>query len=309
VKVAWAGARATAVAVAAMTVASLASASPPDLVLKTETFLEGPDVIAPRGRNLVYTPTAPQNHKLIVLFPGSALIGKYESFMSAAAAHGYHVLALDSPLTVKDKGDACAGNVECRGRMLRQAVDGDMTEAAPFWSEDYPQARYPQGKNAIIHRLIALLDYVKHEHQGSGQFLICSRTACEPDWTKIVVAGHGKGGAIALWLLKRHHTAGARAFLFSGPSGYVPLDPAWRDALYVLDNASDPAYAPSGSVGAFMGQTPREIPSGIRHPECHGLPESRFLLDVSPGGADATLEDGAATDAARCAWDLFLALH
>jgi len=297
-----------AVLAAILGAAARAAAAEPDLVVKTGAFLEEPGVIAPRGRNLLYTPTAPQNGKLIVLFPGSALIGKYESFMTTAAAHGYHVLALDSPLTARDKGDPCAGDAECHGRMLRQAVDGDMTEAAPFWSEDYPQDKYPQGRNAIAHRLVALLEHLKHEHQGSGQFLICSRTACEPDWTKIVVAGHARGAAIALWLLKRHHGAGAKAFLFSGPGGYVPADPAWRDALYVLDNASEPGYAAERSPGALPGQAPREIPSGIRHPDCQGLPEGRFLVDPSRGGADATLEDGAATDAARCAWDRFLGL-
>ena len=83
---------------AAMLAATLGVASgaaaPPDLVVQTRTFLEGPGVIEPKGENHIYTPTAPQNGRLIVLFPGSSM-GRYNSFMTAAAAHGYHVLALD----------------------------------------------------------------------------------------------------------------------------------------------------------------------------------------------------------------------
>ena len=144
-----------------------AAAAPPDLVVKTRTFLPGKDVIAPYGENFIYTPTAPQNGRLIILFPGSSM-DRYEDFMTTAAAHGYHVLGLDSPLTAKGQGDACPPQAECYPHLLRQAVDGDMTEVPPFWSRDFPQARYPQAKNSIAHRLVALLEHVKAERQGIG---------------------------------------------------------------------------------------------------------------------------------------------
>jgi alpha-beta hydrolase superfamily lysophospholipase len=216
-----------------------AAAAPPDLVLKTRTFLPGKDVVAPSGENFIYTPTAPQNGRLVILLPGSSM-DRYEDFMTAAAAHGYHVLALDSPLTAKGKGDACPPQADCYGHLLRQAVDGDMTEAPPFWSRDYPQARYPQAKNSVLHRLVALLEYLKAEHQGSGQFLLCrDAEACEPDWPKLVVAGHSNGAAVALWLLQRHHGTGMRALVskVSGTPGLDPLDARWKNDVTVLESA------------------------------------------------------------------------
>jgi hypothetical protein len=214
-----------------------AAAAPPDLVVKTRTFLPGKDVIAPDGESFIYTPTAPQNGRLIILFPGSPL-DRYKDFMTTAAAHGYHVLGLDSPLTSKGKGDACPPQAECYRHLLRQAVDGDMTELPPFWSRDFPQARYPQAKNAIIHRLVALLQHLQKEHQGSGQFLLCrDAEACEPDWPKILVAGQSNGAAVALWLLQRHHGTGMKALLSSLPDapGLLPGYAPWRGDVTILD--------------------------------------------------------------------------
>ena len=145
-----------AVLAAALGPAIRAVAAPPDLVVKTRTFLPGKDVIAPYGENFIYTPTAPHNGRLVILFPGSSSMGRYKDFMTTAAAHGYHVLGLDSPLLSKGKDD-CPPQAECYRHLLRQAVDGDMTEVPPFWSRDFPQARYPQAKNSIAHRLVALL--------------------------------------------------------------------------------------------------------------------------------------------------------
>jgi hypothetical protein len=146
------------------------AAGPPDLVLKTRVFLPGKDVVEPYGENYIYTPTAPQNGRLIVLFPGSSM-GRYKSFMTAAAAHGYHVLGLNSPMTAA-KGDA---------------------------------------ENAITHRLVAILQYLKAEKQGSGQFLLCrDAEPCQPDWPKITVAGQGNGAAVASSLLERHQGSGMK---------------------------------------------------------------------------------------------------
>ena len=231
------------------------AAAEPDLSLKTEAFLEGPGVIAPRGRNLIYTPTAPQNGKLIIVFPGP-LTGKYESFMTTAAAHGYHVLALDSPLTEKGWGDLCPPEPECHDHLLRQAVDGDLGGVPFFWSKEYPQSRYPQGTNAVIHRLVALLEYLKHEHQGSGQFLVCRDAhACEPDWPKIVVAGHGSGSAVALWLLQRHHGSGMKALVSSVPPGSVALSgEALKNDVTILDTAGCPSFEDKDAARCAWGR-------------------------------------------------------
>jgi hypothetical protein len=243
-----------------------AAAGPPDLVVKTRTFLEGPGVVDPRGESYVYTPTAPQNGRLMVFFPGSSL-GRYKSFMTTAAAHGYHVLGLDAP----------------------------------------------GGEEDSVHRLVAILEYLKEERQGSGQFLLCrDAEPCAPDWPKIVVAGHAQGGVVALGLLKRHHGTGMKAILFSGSDPAlreIPRDLAWKDDVYSLDNAADPRYTATGGLGELLGRAAMSIPGGITYPACAPLPAGRFLVDPSPGGDKATLEDGDATDAARCAWDRFLTLY
>jgi hypothetical protein len=155
---------------ATLAAATPAAADPPDLVLKTRVFLPGKDVVEPYGENYIYTPTAPQNGRVIVLFPGSSM-GSYKSFMTAAAAHGYHVLGLDSPMTAA-KGDA---------------------------------------ENAITHRLVAILQYLKAEKQGSGQFLLCrDAEPCQPDWPKITVAGQGNGAAVASSLVELHQGSGMK---------------------------------------------------------------------------------------------------
>jgi hypothetical protein len=161
----------TAVVLAAvLAAATRASADPPDLVLKTRMFLPEKDVVEPYGENYIYTPTGPQNGRLIVLFPGSSM-GRYKSFMTAAAAHGYHVLGLDSSMTAA-KGDA---------------------------------------ENAVTHRLVAILQYLKAEKQGSGQFLLCrDAEPCQPDWPKITVAGQGNGAAVASSLLEGHQASGMK---------------------------------------------------------------------------------------------------
>jgi alpha-beta hydrolase superfamily lysophospholipase len=228
--------------------ATLAAAAPtpadaPDLVLKTRTFLPGKDVVVPYGENYIYTPTAAQNGRLLILFPGASP-GRYKSFMTAAAAHGYHVLGLDSPLTAVHKGDdACQPPADCYRDLLRQAVEGDLVNRPPFFARDHPQARYPQGKNALMHRLVAILEYLKEHKQGSGQFLLCrDAEACEPDWPKLVLAGHSSGAAVALWLIQHHHGTGMKALLSSPPA--VPgLDPAgapWKGDVRVLDGADCP---------------------------------------------------------------------
>lgn len=215
-----------------------AVAAPPDLVVKTRTFLPGKDAIAPYGENFIYTPTAPQNGRLIILIPGSSM-GRYEDFMTTAAAHGYHVLGLDSPLTAKGLDDACGPKVDCYRHLLRQAVDGDRSAILPFWSRDYPEARFPLAKNAVTHRLVALLQYLKAERQGSGQFLLCrDAEACEPDWPKLMVAGHSNGAAVALWLLQRHHGTGMTALLSSVPvPDLVPGDAPWKGDVTLLDGS------------------------------------------------------------------------
>ena len=228
-----------AVVAATLAVAAGAMAGPPDLVVKTQTFLAGKDVVAASGENYIYTPTAPQNGRLLILFPGSSM-GRYKPFMTLAAAHGYHVLGLDSPLTGKRFDDLCGQQPDCYGHALRQVVDGDLGGVPFFWSEDYPQARYPQVKNAVMHRLVAVLQYLKAEKQGSGQFLLCrDAEACEPDWPKLVVAGQGNGAAVALWLLQHHHGTGMKALVSSVPghSGLLAGDAPWKGAVTVLDAA------------------------------------------------------------------------
>src|SRR5690349_7749455 len=55
-------------------------------------------VIAPEVDNYVYTPDGPRQDRLVVFFTGSSL-DENTDFMTLAAARGYHVIGLDSPLT------------------------------------------------------------------------------------------------------------------------------------------------------------------------------------------------------------------
>ncbi|MCB9232338.1 MAG: T9SS type A sorting domain-containing protein [Bacteroidia bacterium] len=71
--------------------------------------------------------------------------------------------------------------------------------------------------NSIYSRLLNLLQYLKlnNSSQGWSQYLT---SGGQPEWSKIVVAGHSQGSGHAAYLAKYHPME--RVLMFSGPNDY-----------------------------------------------------------------------------------------
>jgi hypothetical protein len=103
-----------------------------------------------------------------------------------AASLGYHAIGLmydnrvaGNPLCSK------TGDVTCHSRARREVIDGVDRHAGVSVNTT----------NSLINRLTKLLVYLHKTRptQGWGQYLVNGT----PNWTKIIVAGHSQGGAIA----------------------------------------------------------------------------------------------------------------
>jgi hypothetical protein len=103
-----------------------------------------------------------------------------------AASLGYHAIGLmydnrvaGNPLCSK------TGDVTCHNRARREVIDGVDRHAGVSVNTT----------NSLINRLTKLLVYLHKTRptQGWGQYLVNG----SPNWTKIIVAGHSQGGAIA----------------------------------------------------------------------------------------------------------------
>lgn len=103
-----------------------------------------------------------------------------------AASMGFHAIGLmyDNRVAVNP---VCrpTGDVTCHSRARREVVDG--VDRHPKVNVNY--------SNSLINRLVKLLLYLQKTRptQGWGQYLVNGK----PNWTKIIVAGHSQGGAVA----------------------------------------------------------------------------------------------------------------
>ncbi|MFO1184658.1 MAG: hypothetical protein U1E56_07715 [Bauldia sp.] len=128
----------------------------------------------------------------------------HATLLNVAAAGGYRVIGLqhnDTPATVA----ACASNpdLDCSAKFRQKRAFGDNVTTLV----DNTPAQ------AIVPRLIKLLQYLDQKHPGEGWGGYLS--GGEPNWGRIVLAGHSQGAGMAAFIAKQK--AVARVVLFSGP--------------------------------------------------------------------------------------------
>lgn len=157
------------------------------------------------------------------MLPGTTAIPRfYREIVRTGATRGYHAIGLTYPNDVS-VGDRCAGSgdPDCAGKVRREVITGEDTSPLIAISRT----------ESITGRIVSLLGHLDRTYpsEGWGQFL----AGGQPDWSRIVVAGHSQGGGHAGYLAKL--TSLARTVMFSSP-GDVGLTPGTPAAWYSLAN-------------------------------------------------------------------------
>lgn len=150
--------------------------------------------------------------KLVVLLPAPGhKTADYQRLLTEAARMGHRALALAGP----GDGDVvalCGQDGACLEAVRREIADGQDHSAKIT-------VKYADGLENRLIRALAWLAKSDPE-SGWGQFLELGK----PDWTRIIVAGHGQGAAQAMMLAVLNDVA--RAALLGGPADADAQGPA-----------------------------------------------------------------------------------
>lgn len=163
--------------------------------------------------------------RLFVMLPGTGAIPRfYREIVRTGSMLGYHGVGLTYPNAVA-VGDRCAPSADpdCAGKVRREVVTGEDTSTMIAVSRT----------DSVVGRLASLLGYLDRTYprEGWGQFLVGG----QPDWSKIVVAGHSQGGGHAAFMAKLF--ALERSVMFSAP-GDTGLTPGSNATWYTLPNVT-----------------------------------------------------------------------
>ena len=194
--------------------------------------------------------------------------------LDTALEQGYRVIAL-SYINKPAVAQFCigSGQTDCAEKFRDQRVFGRTHfEALP----DRPH-------DSIVSRLTMLFRHLaRHDPDGLWEAFISNG---QPDWEKIVVAGHSQGGGMAAFIAKRHRTA--RVVVFSGGwdnrGQKGPVQPEQVAAWYSAPSATPVdqwivAYQTRETNAASILETYRRL----------GVPDAqvvRFTADVPPDRA------------------------
>ena len=126
-------------------------------------------------------------NKLFVYLPGSFRVpSESKGILRKATELGYHVIGLEYPNS-DPVNPICKGtnDISCHLRARLQVIEG---------IHGHPDFHISKS-NCILNRLKKLLIYLNKTYpsQNWGQFLVKGNI----DWTKVVIAGHSQGGALA----------------------------------------------------------------------------------------------------------------
>ncbi len=203
----------------------------------------------------VYDPQAASVHKLLVFFTGTG--GKAEGSLaidSAFAQWGYHAISLDYEDNVVAVSCAHSTDSACFDHYREAIVTG-----APV-SEKISVSR----ADSILNRLQKLLVYLEqHDPDGGWSEFV---TDGQPNWSRMMLAGHSQGSGHAAYLGKMFKVD--RVLMFSGPQDYLDdLDePAPWEAL--------PSATPGARFFAFLNEND---PYNVHHQEA----SCAVLMDVA----------------------------
>lgn len=212
------------------------AAAPPDPHGFTADQADPANNHAPDLQNLAwFDPSVTTNGELVVFLSGTGAAPKmYTRVVRLAAESGYHAIALDWPNgfdTAGDKGSnvfgPCGTDAACFGAARLEAFDGkDHTPKVTIGPAD-----------AVLGRLISALSYLDKTYpaEGWGAFL----SGGQPDWSKIVIAGHSNGSGEAAFIATQVEVA--RVLMFSGPVNSTGSDPKFVAAPWMTGTIATPA--------------------------------------------------------------------
>ncbi len=134
-------------------------------------------------------PGARLRQQLLIFFPGScAPPSPYRSFLREAANDGYHAIGLSYP-NCPEVNATCFAQMpidpDCHEKMRTERLDG--SDATPLIAV--------APANAILNRIVKLLEFLEANHPGNGWGAFLDGGA--PRWSSIAVAGHSQGAGHA----------------------------------------------------------------------------------------------------------------
>lgn len=190
--------------------------------------------------------TAPANHfvsvqeggvlrnSLFVFLPGTYRNPTVcRGITRKAASMGYHSIGLMYDNRIAGNPLCSATNdTTCHRRVRLEVVDG---------VDRHPGINV-NASNSVINRLYKLLVYLKNTYptQNWGQYILNGK----PDWTKIIVAGHSQGGALAgvmgkFYPLKKVIMISIMDFMKNGKYPDWVRMPANRAKYYAITHPAD----------------------------------------------------------------------
>jgi hypothetical protein len=178
-------------------------------LLRVDPQQTDPSIEAVHGPHIaLYDPQVTSSHRLFVFLVGTN--GKAEGSLaidSAFAKWGYHAIGLDYEDNVVAVSCAHSQDNACFDHYRDAIVTG-----APV-SEKVSV----DPANSILNRLRKLLSYLAKQDPdgGWGEFM----AGGQPDWSRIVIAGHSQGAGHAAFIGKLF--AVDRVLMFSGPQDYL----------------------------------------------------------------------------------------
>ncbi len=178
-------------------------------VLRVAPEQTAADIAAVHGPHLaVYDPQVASSHRLFVFLVGTG--AKAESSLaidSAFAGWGYRAVSLDYENTVLAASCVHSADIACFDDYREAIVTGAPVSAKISVNR----------ANSILNRLQKLLVYLaQHDSAGGwGEFVADG----QPDWSRIVIAGHSQGSGHAAYIGKMFRVD--RVLMFSGPQDYL----------------------------------------------------------------------------------------
>lgn len=235
------------VTIAAGLLLVLGGPSPSVLGQNRLTFLPSATDPAIRLKNRPHVSLLPEGNaqgRLLLFLPGTrGEPGNYIAVLNAASTFGLHVLGLCYENSLSVNYDLCGSTQSetCHYDARYENLTG----------EDRNPTLNIGPADALLNRLRKALVYLQtNQPEGNWNQFVNPQTG-EPDWERIVVAGHSQGGGMSLFIA-RHYPV-ARAVSFAGidwmgtkrkPAPWAS-DSLWAtpsDRLYGFTHTDDDVY-------------------------------------------------------------------
>lgn len=171
---------------------------------------------------------------LYVFFPGTYRNPTVcKATTKKAASLGYHSIGLMyDNLVAGNPLCKATGDITCHSRARREVIDG--IDRHPSVNVNF--------SNSVINRLHKLLVYLNKTYptQGWGQYILNGK----PNWSKIIVAGHSQGGAVAgvigkFYPIKKVIMISMIDFLNNGKIPDWETLPANKEKFFAITNSAD----------------------------------------------------------------------